>query len=279
MLGAAGHLRFDAGGDQPIVDVIDHLGQVDVALGRPGGHHLLDLRVAPGMEGGEGQVLELPLDVLDSEAVGQRGVDVEGLLGAALLLPLGHGRDGLHVVEPVGQLDQQDPGILGHGHQHLAHGGRLLGLAGVEADPVQLGDAVDDGRHVGPELRLDLRQAEAGVLDRVVEQGGRDGDVVEAQPGQDGGHRQRVGDVGLAGVAELAMVGGGRRLVGPDDHAGLVARVPGPEGAEQRTEGVGGLDLPSPGQHPFDGGHRPVRPIPSLRFITASDSSPEGAHS
>ena len=181
MLGPAGDLGLDAGRDQALVDLVDHLGQVDVALGRPGGHHLLDLGVAAGMQGGEGQVLELPLDVLDAEAVGQRGVDVEGLLGAALLLPLGHGRDGLHVVEPVGQLDQQDPGVLGHGDQHLAHGGGLLGLAGVEADPVQLGDPVDDGGHVGAELGLDLGQPEAGVLDRVVEQGGRDGDVVEAQ--------------------------------------------------------------------------------------------------
>ena len=67
------------------------------------------------------------------------------------LLPRRHGGDRPHVVEPVGQLDDQDPEVLGHRHQHLAHGGGLLRLLGVEADAVELGDAVDDGGHLGAE--------------------------------------------------------------------------------------------------------------------------------
>ena len=72
-------------------------------------------------------------------------------LGDALLLPRRHRGDRAHVVEAVGQLDDEDPQVLGHGHQHLAHGGGLLGLLGVELDPVELGDAVDDGGHVAAE--------------------------------------------------------------------------------------------------------------------------------
>ncbi len=102
-------------------------------------------------------------------------VDVEGLLRGALLLPLRHGGDGPHVVQPVGQLDEQDPWVLGHGDEHLAHGRGLLGLLGVEADPLQLGDAVDDGRHRRAEVGLEVGEVDAGVLDRVVQQGGRDG--------------------------------------------------------------------------------------------------------
>ncbi len=134
-------------------DLIEHLGQVDLALGCPGGHHLLDLGVPPRVQGGERQVLQLPLDVLDAEPVGQRGVDVEGLLGGALLLPVRHGGDGPHVVQPVGQLDEQDPPVLGHGDEHLAHGRGLLGLLGVEPEPLELGDAVDDGGHHRAEAR------------------------------------------------------------------------------------------------------------------------------
>ena len=137
---------------QPLAHGHQHPGQVVVALGGAGGHHLLDLGVALGVQGGEGQVLELPLELLDAEPVGQRGVDVEGLLGGAALLPLRHHGDGAHVVQPVGQLDDEHPPVLGHGHEHLAHRGRLLGLLGVELEPVELGDAVDDGRHLGPEL-------------------------------------------------------------------------------------------------------------------------------
>ena len=146
------HVRLHPGGGQALAHGHQDPGQIVVALGGPGGHHLLDLGVALGVEGGEGQVLELPLELLDAEPVGQRRVDVEGLLGRAPLLPLRHHGDGAHVVEPVGQLDDEDPPVVGHGHEHLAHRGRLLGLLRVELEPVELGDPVDDGRHLGPEL-------------------------------------------------------------------------------------------------------------------------------
>jgi len=56
------------------------------------------------MKGGKGQVLQLPLDLLDPEPVGQGRIDVEGLLGGAPLLPLGHDRQGAHVVQAVREL-------------------------------------------------------------------------------------------------------------------------------------------------------------------------------
>ncbi len=80
-------------------------------------------------------------------------------------------------------------------------------LLGVEADPVELGDAVDDVRRRRCRSVLDSATVMLGVLDRVVQQGGRDRDVVEAEVGDDLGHGQRVLDVGLAGVADLAAVG------------------------------------------------------------------------
>ena len=204
VLRPAGDLGVDAQLGQPGLDHVEDLADVDVALGRPHRHHLLDLGVALGVEGGEGQVLQLQLDAGDAEAVGQGGVDVERLLGRAVLVLDRHGRDRAHVVEAVGQLDEQDPDVLGHGHQHLAHGGGLLGLLGVEADPVELGDAVDDGRHLGAEVADDVVEADAGVLDRVVQEGGGEGDVVEAEVGEDGGHGQRVLDVGVARTPQLA---------------------------------------------------------------------------
>ena len=48
-----------------------------------------------------------------------------GLLG---LLVNAHGLDRAHVVQPVGQLDQDDAHILGHGHEQLA---KILGLFGL----------------------------------------------------------------------------------------------------------------------------------------------------
>ena len=215
----------------------EHAGQVVVALGGTRGHHLLDLGVALGVQGGEGQVLELPLELLDPEPVRQRRVDVEGLLGGAALLPLRHHRHRAHVVEPVGELDDEHPPVRRHGHEHLAHRGGLLGLFGVELQAVELGHPVDDGAHLGPELLGDVLEGEPGVLHRVVQQGRGHRPGVEAQVGDDGGDGHGVGDVGLAGLAELAHVGLLGDLAGPDDQLAV-------GGGRPRPAGVVG------GQHP-----------------------------
>ena len=172
------------------------------------GDHLLDLGVALRVEHRERGVLELPLHVGDAEAVRERRVDVEGLLRDAPLLELRQRRHRAHVVEPVGELDEQDADVLGHRHEHLAQRGGLLRLLGVELEAVELGDPVDDLGDLAPEHPLDLVLGDGGVLDRVVEQRGGEGDVVEAEVGEDQRDPERVGDVGLAGAADLLDVGG-----------------------------------------------------------------------
>ena len=63
----------------------------------------------------------------------------------------------------------------------------------------------------GPNWLGHVVEGEPGVLHGVVQQGGGDRQGVEAQLGHDGGHRHRVGDVGLARLAELARRGPPRR--------------------------------------------------------------------
>ena len=198
--------------------------------------HVVDLGVAARVQRGEGEVLELLLQVLHAEAVGQRRVDVDGLAGDALLLPVRQRGEGPHVVEPVGQLDDDDPQVAGHRHQHLAHRRGLLLLLGVELQPLELGDAVDQVGHRRAEVALDVGEGEPGVLDRVVQEGGGEGDVVEAEVGDDRGHRERVGDVGLTGLAALAAVGVVGDLVGPGDERRRRLGVPRPVHLEQRGD-------------------------------------------
>ena len=72
---------------------------------------------------------------------------------------LGIAGDGAHVVQPVGELDDQHAQVAGHRHQHLAHRRGLLRLLRVELQPLELGDAVDDHRDLGAEAGLDVGQA------------------------------------------------------------------------------------------------------------------------
>ena len=89
---------------------------------------------------------------------------------------------------------------------------------------------------VGPNSPVDVVERELGVLDRVVQQRGGDGDVVESELGDDGGHGQRVGDVRLARSAHLAAVGPLGHLVGVGDARGAGLGVPRPEGGDQRGD-------------------------------------------
>ena len=62
----------------------------------------LDLLELARVERREREVLELPLDRVDAQAVRERREDLERLLRLLLLLLLGHRADRAHVVQPVG---------------------------------------------------------------------------------------------------------------------------------------------------------------------------------
>ena len=103
-----------------------------------------DLLVADGVGVAEGEVFELAAHLAHAEPVGERRVDVERLAGNRFLAIGLQMLEGAHVVEPVGQLDQDHADVGDHGEQHLAH---VLGLAVFaigELDFVDFGDALDD---------------------------------------------------------------------------------------------------------------------------------------
>ena len=173
-----------------------------LVLGLLGLERAGDLLVADGVEVLERQVFELPLDALHTEAVGDGRVDLHRfkrllpLLFRCLIL------HGAHIVRAVGQLDEDDADVLGHGHEHLAQVLHLLlFLAGV-LHARQLGDALDQIRDRGGELLGDLGIGRIGILDAVVHEGGLDGLGVEPQfLGDDLRDGKGVGDEGGAVLA------------------------------------------------------------------------------
>ena len=100
-----------------------------------------------------------------------------------------------------------------------------------------------------PELALDVLLGDGRVLDRVVQERGGDGDVVEAEIGEHQRHPDRVGDVGLPRAPDLLAVGVAGDVEGVLDHGGVAAAVPLEVGVDERGElGVDGVG-PPPGQH------------------------------
>jgi hypothetical protein len=146
--------------------------------------------------------------------------------------------DRAHVVQAVGELDQDHPQIAGHRQQHLAEalGHRLVAIA--KAELVEFGDAVDQFGHGLAEFARNRLTAELGVLERVVQDRRAQGFDVHAEFGEDARHRQRMGDIGLAALAGLAVMGDRANVIGTLDRGNLLSRQ---VGAQLDQEGLDGL--------------------------------------
>ena len=197
-------MRLDLGRPQIALHLVDHAGQELVAGRRPLGDQPDDLVVDLGVQGREREILELPLDGVHAEAVRQRRVDLQRLPRDPLLLVLTQVAQRAHVVQAVGELDDEDPDVLAHRDDHLAD---RLGLGGVAVlDLVELGHAVDELCDLLAEVAGQLLQRVGRVLDRVVQQGRAQRRRRHAELGQDRRHRERMRDVRVAADPLLIAV-------------------------------------------------------------------------
>ena len=232
MLGAALDLGVDALLFQALGQHLDRLVHLGLPLGAVAGDHLRDLFVGFRIDILEGEIFELPFELPDTEAMGERGENLEGFGGHAVLARGAERAEGAHVVQAVGQLDDDDAQVFRHGDEDLADIGGVLGefrvllaalqgggaqllfvfrggvalLAFVHADDLQLGDAVHKMRDFRPELRDQLLDRDLAVLDDIVQQSGREGRLVHLQLRQDLRDLDRMDDVGLSAAAALPVV-------------------------------------------------------------------------
>ncbi len=150
VLRAALEVGVDAGGLEPRLELVDRPLDEGLATLAAGVEQLRELAEALRLEGLERQVLQLPLDLPDPEPLGERGVDLEGLARDPELLLRRQAAQGPHVVEAVGELDEDDADVLGHRQEHLPDVLGLLLLVAQRAEPGQLGDAVDEQGDLAP---------------------------------------------------------------------------------------------------------------------------------
>ena len=131
----------------------------------------------------------------------------------AMLLARGQARQRTHVVQTVGQLDDDDANILGHRHEHLAQVLDLRVFLRLIRNPREFRYAFDQPRDLVAELRGDLFARDRRIFDDVVQQRGGDRLVVHLELGQNAGDREGMLDVRLARSPALALVGGVGNLI------------------------------------------------------------------
>ena len=232
----------NVGRDVGLREVILQIGgsQLDLglAVGTPVRDHRLDLRELPGMEDLEREVLELPFDRMDSQAVRERRVDLERLLRLLHLLLLTEIFDRAHVVQPICELDQDHAHVLSHRNDHLPVVLGLGLLPALEADSRELRHPFDELHDVVAEGRSQLVDVRVGVFDHVVEQCGGDRLRVEVKLRADEGNTERMVDKRLARSPHLAPVGPQCLVVGAPDQLLVDTRVVGLDARDQLCDEV-----------------------------------------
>ena len=236
MLRAAG----DVGGDVDLLELTlqGHRGLAHVllAVGAALADHRLDLLVLTRVQRREGEVLELPLELVDPEPVRERCIDLERLLALLHLLLLAQVLDRAHVVQAVGELDQDHAHVLRHRDDHLAVVLSLRLLAALELNPRQLGDALDELRDLVAELGSHLLDVRVGVLDDVVQERRSDRLLVQPQLGTDLRGAPRMVDELLAGAALLSLVCGRGEAEGPREQVAVDVGVVSGDGRDELVD-------------------------------------------
>ena len=197
---------FDAAADLPL-DVILvkflHQGPLDfVDVARPlllsPGDLFLDFFVEIGAKVSKSQIFQLQPDPVDSEPVGQRCVDVKGFLGDLHLFLRGVILQGPHVVEPVGQFDQDNPDILDHGKNHLSEIFGLIFFRRSNGDAADLCQTIDQLGDFVTEVFPYLFKGGQCILHGIMkEAGGHAGDI-QLELSQDSGHFHGMDQIGFS---------------------------------------------------------------------------------
>ena len=198
-----------------------------------GAQRLVRLR----LEVAERQLFELVLDLAHAEAVGDRRVDVAGLLRDLDAALLGQVVERPHVVEPVGELDEDDPDVVHHRQQHLAEVLRLALLARRRSGMALI--------FVTPSTTWATSGPKSSWIRSIVvrvssttswSRPAAMATDVQLHVGEEVGHGQRMDQVGLAGMAHLSPVLEGREHVGAPQQLDVGVRAVSPDLFEQILE-------------------------------------------
>ena len=168
------------------------------------------------------EFLEFVLHLVHAQELGERGEHEERLSGDLHALLWFERAKRSHVVQSIGELDDDHAHLRGHGEEHLLQvisldvrrrrlgriGGELGALfADARRHLAHLGLALDDASHGGAESILDgLEGDRVRVLDGVVKEPRDDGLVVHVLVGEYTRDRDGMGHEGLARFASLAVV-------------------------------------------------------------------------
>ena len=117
-------------------------------------------------------------------------------------------------MQAVGELDDDDADVLGHGEEHLAQRKRLLLVHAVDFNVGELGHAVDEPCHGFAKQTRNIGKRGLGVLDGIVQQRGAHHIAVHLEVSQNDSYLDGMVNVHLTRAPLLVAVLLGSKAVG-----------------------------------------------------------------
>ena len=101
-------------------------------------------------------------------------------------------------MQPIRELDQQHSDVVGNGQEQFTEVLGLLCFLCDEIELFELCEPLDQCADVSTEHLVDFDPGGCGILDGVMQEGGRYGCIIELEVGEDRGHLERMGEIGVA---------------------------------------------------------------------------------
>ena len=172
------------------------------------------------------QVIQLILDLGNTEPLGNGRIDIHRLPGLLLLLLRLHVLKSPHIVKAVGKLYQNHADILCHSQKHLAQVLCLnLDLIRRIGELAQLCDAIHQKGDLIAKFCRNLLLCHHGILYRIVQKARDNGLLIKLQIRQDNGDTERMNDIRLPRLAKLPLMSRRRNLISLLNHADIGRRM------------------------------------------------------
>jgi len=155
----------------------------------------------------ERQIFKLAFDLVNTQAMREGSVNFNGFLSHVFLFDRREKLERSQIMQAIGQFDQDDPHIVGHGKQHFSEIHRLRRGSRTEKHFIQLGDTFNQLGHGRPELGFDILDRGRGIFYDIMEEGRANRCRIKAQfLGDNIGNSFRMNEIRLAGCPELIFM-------------------------------------------------------------------------
>ena len=135
---------------------------------------------------------------MNAQTVGNGGIEFQRFAGDATTFFRAQCPDGAHIVGAVGQLNQDHPDILRHGHKHFLQVGNFKFLIVFELHLIQLTDTLHQLGHGITKALGQILFTEGGVFNHIMQQGGHQGFMIHPHISEDTGNGYRMRNVRFA---------------------------------------------------------------------------------